>query len=146
MSPTGSKNEALSSRTATSFTPARASSNIGQFSLVLPWQTNVLLTREMLGLRVLPNNRGITAFLMLALLSLRVVQDQFLEDARALQTNREHLGDNWREVIVPLPDNEVDRLNIERPVKAYFDSIVIARKSWDTLAGIFDAEAFGTRP
>lgn len=126
-------------------TPARASSNIGQFSLVLPWQTNVLLTREMLGLRVLPNDWGITPFLMLALLSLRVVQDQF-KTLALMQTNREHLGDNWREVIIPLPDNEVDRLKIEKPVRAYFDSIVIARESWDTLAGIFDAEAFGTRP
>ncbi|MDB5583794.1 MAG: hypothetical protein JWR80_8970 [Bradyrhizobium sp.] len=126
-------------------TPARASSNIGQFSLVLPWQTDVLLTREMLGLRVLPNNKRISPYLLLALLSLKVVQDQF-KTLVLMQTNREHLGDHWREVIIPIPDNEPDRLEIENPVRAYFDSIVIARESWVTLSKIFDAEAFGTRP
>lgn len=126
-------------------TPARASSNIGQFSLVLPWQTHVVLTKEMLILRVLPNTRGIDPFLLLALFSLKVVQDQYANLA-LMQTNREHLGDHWREVKIPIPDSEEARAKVAKPVRDYFEATVVARRSYDELLGVFGADAFGTRP
>lgn len=125
--------------------PSRASSNIGQFSLVLPWQTNVVLTREVLIIRVSKNDEGITPFLLLALMSLRLVQDQY-QYLTLMQTNREHLGDNWREVQVPLPKSLEDRAKTERPVRDYFGAIVKARESYDMLKTVFDPEDFGTRP
>lgn len=126
-------------------TPARASSNIGQFSMILPWQTGVVLTREVLILRVKENDRGITPHLLLALLSLKVVQDQY-EYLVLMQTNREHLGDGWREVTVPLPPRDADRLAVGEPVRSYFDSICRARKAFEDLHEIFDPEDFTTRP
>ncbi len=69
--------------------PARASLNIGQFSMVLPWQTRIVVTREVLILRVHDNDLGIDPFLLLVLLSLKVVQDQY-ENLALMQTNREH--------------------------------------------------------
>lgn len=125
--------------------PARASSNIGQFSLVLPWQTNILLTKEVLVIRVLENEEGITPFLLLALMSLKVVQEQY-PTLTLMQTNREHLGDHWREVRVPLPQSPEDRRKIADPVQKYFEAIVEARQSWDELTGILEPDSFGTRP
>lgn len=126
-------------------TPARASSNIGQFSLVLPWQTHVVITKEVLIIRAKRNEEGITPFLLLALMSLKVVQDQY-KTLALMQTNREHLGDHWREVQIPLPLEPADRERIGQSVKAYFDGIVKARESWDALSSIIDPGMFGTRP
>lgn len=125
--------------------PARASSNIGQFSLVLPWQDRVVLTREVLVLRVLDNARGIDPFLLLALMSLKVVQRQY-ENLALMQTNREDLGDRWREVMLPLPKTAEDRKKISDPVRKYFEGIIQARKSYRDLFELFDPEVFGTRP
>jgi len=126
-------------------TPARASSNIGQFSMVLPWQTDILLTKEILGLRVLPNEEGIDRYLLLALMSLKVVQNQY-KTLVLMQTNREHLGDHWREVALPVPSTDTGRETLAAPVKAYFDAAVTARESWDALSHVIDLNEFGTRP
>lgn len=126
-------------------TPARASSNIGQFCLVLPWQTNVVLTREMLVLRVAANDDGIDAFLLLALFSLKVVQDQYTNLA-LMQVNRDHLGDHWRDVLVPLPTSPEARAEIARPVREYFNGVIQARESYNKLLKIFGAEELATRP
>lgn len=125
--------------------PARASSNIGQFSLVLPWQTGVVLTREVLVLRVGENDEQITPFLLLALMSLKVVQEQY-RFLTLMQTNREHLGDAWKEVQVPLPETPEARRRLEGPVRSYFDALVQARESYSALTAVFDPEDFGTRP
>jgi type I restriction enzyme M protein len=125
--------------------PARASSNIGQFSLVLPWQTGVVLTREVVVLRVEENGEGITPFLLLALMSLKVVQEQY-RFLTLMQTNREHLGDGWKEVQIPLPSLSEDRLRTEAPVRAYFEALVKARESYSALTALFDPQDFGTRP
>lgn len=125
--------------------PSRASSNIGQFSLVLPWQTGVVLTREVLILRVCDNPGGVTPFLLLALMSLKVVQEQY-QNLILMQTNREHLGDCWKEVQIPLPKYSEDRKRIEKPVRDYFDALVKARESYKLLTTVFDPEDFGTRP
>jgi type I restriction enzyme M protein len=126
-------------------TPARASSNIGQFCLVLPWQTHVVLTKEVLIIRALENEEGITPFLLLALLSLRVVQEQF-KTLVLMQTNREHLGDHWREVRLPLPQTMLQRGRLGTAVQSYFDGIVRARESWNVLSDVIDPSEFGTRP
>lgn len=126
-------------------TPARASSNIGQFAFVLPWQTDIVLTKEVLIIRVQENGENISSFLLLALLSLRVVQDQY-DTLALMQTNREHLGDYWREVRVPMPASDAKRVEMGEAVQAYFEGIVRARDSWTRLSTIIDPDSFGTRP
>lgn len=125
--------------------PARASSNIGQFSMVMPWQTHVVLTREVLVLRAMENRRGIDPALLLALMSLKVVQQQYGHLA-LMNTNREDLGDRWREVRIPLPDSDAAREAVARPIREYFQAQVVARESYDDLLAVFDPSDFGTRP
>jgi type I restriction enzyme M protein len=125
--------------------PARASANIGQFCMVMPWQTQVVLTKEVLILRAVANDIGIDSYLLLALLSLHVVQDQYSALA-LMQTNREHLGDRWREVRVPLPASMGAREKAARPVREYFEGLIKARTSYDALLDTFGPDAFGTRP
>lgn len=125
--------------------PSRASSNIGQFSLVLPWQTGVVLTREVLVLRVCDESNGVTPFLLLALMSLKVVQEQY-QNLILMQTNREHLGDCWKEVQIPLPTSAEDRKSVEKPVRDYFDALIKARESYELLTKVFKPGDFGTRP
>jgi len=126
-------------------TPSRASSNIGQFSLVLPWQTDIVLTKEVVIIRVEPNDEGITPFLLLALMSLRVVQDQY-KTLALMQTNREHLGDHWRDVQIPLPASITARTQMGTAVQTYFEGIIRARESWTQLSSIIEPDDFGTRP
>jgi type I restriction enzyme M protein len=125
--------------------PARASANIGQFCLLLPWQTHILLTKEVLILRVAENRLGVDPFLLLALLSLKVVQEQYAAFT-LMQTNREHLGDRWKEVKIPLPSTEKSRNKVAGPVRDYFEAIVKARVSYDALLNVFESDVFGTRP
>ncbi len=125
--------------------PSRASSNIGQFCLVLPWQTDVVLTKEILGIRIMQNDEDITSFLMLAIMSLKVVIDQY-KTLVLMQTNREHLGDHWREVQVPIPLKAEDRLRLSNAVQAYFEGIIRARLSWDEVNSLIEPNAFGARP
>jgi type I restriction enzyme M protein len=125
--------------------PARASSNIGQFCMVMPWQTSIVMTKEVLILRVLPNTIGLDPYLLLALLSLRVVQDQYAALA-LMQTNREHLGARWKEVKVPMPETIAARTKAGQPVREYFEGLIQARTSYDDLVKVFGPDAFGTRP
>lgn len=126
-------------------TPSRASSNIGQFSLVLPWQTHVVFTKEVLILRVEKSDEGIDPFLMLALLSLKVVQDQYA-NLVLMQTNRDDLGDRWREVLIPMPRTREERESVARPVRDYFEGIVQAREAYDRLLRAIGPDALGSRP
>ncbi len=125
--------------------PARASSNIGQFSMVLPWQTRVILTREVLVLRVEENDQEVDAFLLLALLSLRVVQRQYAY-LTLMQTNREDLSDRWLEVQVPLPRTRPQRRKLAAPVRDYFQAIVQARESYEEMLKQLGSDDLAVRP
>lgn len=126
-------------------TPSRASSNIGQFSMIMPWQTHVVFTKEVLILRTAKNDEGIDPFLLLALFSLKVVQDQYM-NLVLMQTNRDHLGDHWREVVIPIPKTNTEREAVARPVRNYFTGLVQAHESYDQLLKVFGPDTFGTRP
>lgn len=125
--------------------PARASANIGQFCMVMPWQTGIVLTKEVVILRAERNERGLDPFLLLALLSLRVVQAQY-EALALMQTNREHLGDRWKEVRIPVPSTPRARGAVSGPIQSYFDAQVAAHDSYDGLFSAIPREDFGNRP
>ena len=75
-------------------------------------------------LRVAKNQEGIDPFLLLALLSLKVVKEQYVNLA-LMQTNREHLGDHWREVVLPLPSSVAGRKSVALPIQKYFEGLIL---------------------
>lgn len=104
-----------------------------------------MLTKEVLVLKVAKNDENIDPFLLLALFSLKVVQDQYTNLA-LMQINRDHLGDHWREVLIPMPATLEARRTIAQPIRDYFQGIVQARLSYNELLRIFGSASFGTRP
>lgn len=124
--------------------PTRASKNIGLGAVVMPWQTDVVLTREIAVLRCLLEGR-VSPWLLLVMLSLRVVNDQFRFLVQ-MQTNREDLGKRLLELQVPVPADKVVRRQWEQPVKDYFQSQARARESYTTLLANVGALNIVDRP
>jgi type I restriction enzyme M protein len=112
-------------------TPNRASANIGEFAILLPGEQDVVLTKEMLILRVAPETTtGLDTFYLLWALSLRAVRDQWRRIA-LMQTNREDLGARYREIRLPWPKEGEDAQTWIRVksmnFRAYFEGIAIAK-------------------
>jgi type I restriction enzyme M protein len=126
-------------------TPTRASKNIGLFAVVMPWQTQVILTREITIWRVASEATRIDPWLLMALMSLRVVHDQF-KFLVLMQMNREDLGRRYRELLIPLPRDEDRRQAWAQPIRDYFEAVTKARASYDALASQLDPRLFADRP
>jgi type I restriction enzyme M protein len=126
-------------------TPTRASKNIGHFVMTLPWQTNLVLTKEIMVLRVQQNSKGITPFLLQGVFSLRQVIDQY-ESLVLMQTNREDLGDRWKEVLIPIPRKSENRQTISSAVQSYFNVLVAARSNIEAIEKVLEKNNFYDRP
>lgn len=126
-------------------TPTRASKNIGLFSAVMPWQTHVILTREIAVWRVTKEAKRIDRWLLLALVSLRVVHEQF-RFLVLMQMNREDLGDRYRELLLPIPKKKSVRDRWSKPIGEYFDAMNLARKKYSDLTEQLDPDLFADRP
>ncbi len=99
-------------------TPDRASSNIGEFCVLMPGQEQVVLTREVLVLRVSPS-APFDAFYLMWALSLQIVRDQW-KRIIFMQTNREDVGDRYREIVLPIPPKKSDANSASKEFKDYF--------------------------
>lgn len=126
-------------------TPTRASKNIGLFGVLMPWQTNVILTREIAIWRVMSGESRIDPFLLLALVSLKVVHEQF-RFLVLMQMNREDLGERYRELLLPVPRSDAKRKEWAAPIRRYFEATAAARQSYDDLATQLDPALFSDRP
>ena len=108
-------------------TPNRASANIGEFAVLLPGEEERVLTKEFFVLRVtaqgVPNIDW--AYLLWAL-CLKAVRKQWQRVA-LMQTNREDVGDRWREILLPWSDDRTWRVNISKPFRDYFGALANAR-------------------
>jgi len=117
-------------------TPNRASSNIGEFAVLLPGEEEVVLTKEMFIISITEQGRKIIdPFYLLWALSLKAVRDQWRRIA-LMQTNREDVGSRHREIRLPWPPNEVDpktwAADRSRDFKAYFEGISQAKNAFIT--------------
>lgn len=126
-------------------TPTRASKNIGLFGVLMPWQTKVILTREIGVWRVNPKSKRIDPWLLLALMSLKVVHEQF-RFLILMQMNREDLGQRYKEVLVPIPNDKKTREKWSGPIREYFEALAKARASYDALTDQLDPSSFSDRP
>ncbi len=124
--------------------PTRASKNIGLLGVVMPWQTKIVLTKEIMVMRTIDSER-LTPWLLLVLMSLRVVNDQF-RYLVLMQTNREDLGRRVREITLPIPKECGKREGWERHVQGYFSSLGKAHAEYQRLLDALDGSQFIDRP
>lgn len=109
--------------------PSRASSNIGEFAILLPGEEDIVLTKEVFIIRVLPNNLGITPFYMLWAFSLLETRYQWSR-VTLMQTNREDVGYRYKEVLLPFPKSIEWAETVSRPFASYFKGIADAKKQF----------------
>ena len=108
--------------------PERASSNIGEFCVLMPGQEQVVLTREVIVLRVTPK-APFDAFYMLWALSLQVVRDQW-KRVIFMQTNREDVGERYREILLPVPPDRKEARSVSKEFRVYFTGLSRLRTSF----------------
>ena len=109
--------------------PSRASSNIGEFSILVPGEEQIVLTKEVFVLRVQPNDLGIDPFYMLWALALREVRDQWRR-VTLMQTNREDVGKRFCEVCVPMPLSPKWAKEVSFSFRKYFESIAKSKETF----------------
>ncbi|MCF8143063.1 MAG: hypothetical protein K9N21_03995 [Deltaproteobacteria bacterium] len=106
-------------------TPNRASSNIGEFAIVVPGEEQVVLTKEMFVFRVI-NTSVWEPFYLFWALCLSAVRNQWRRIA-LMQTNREDCGSRFREIIIPLPKSQAWARSQADAFRNYFETIAKAR-------------------
>lgn len=109
--------------------PNRASSNIGEFAIMLPGEESVVLTKEMYVINVNDNNLGITPFYLLWAFSLQVVRNQWRR-ITLMQTNREDVGDRYKEIEIPLPPSIGWSEEVSKPFADYFTSLAKSKEAF----------------
>ena len=103
----------------------RASSNIGEFAILLPGEETIVLTKEVFVIRVIDNSL-LDPFYLLWALSLKAVRDQWRRIA-LMQTNREDCGERYKEIILPSPPNREWAMVKSKPFRDYFLKIAEAK-------------------
>lgn len=110
-------------------TPNRASSNIGEFAILLPGEEQVVLTKEVFVLRLNPTEKIWDQFYLLWALSLKAVRDQWRRIA-LMQTNREDCGKRYLEIILPNPKSRNWAEKSSEPFRNYFTIIAKAKETF----------------
>ena len=130
--------------------PSRASSNIGEFAILVPGEEQIVLTKEVFVLRVNENEFGYTPFYMLWALCLSEVRNQW-NRVTLMQTNREDVGSRYREILIPKPKSDAWAKKASQAFQDYFQGLADAKKrfadstsadSYNYIASVsaFDAE------
>ena len=96
----------------------RGSYRIGTVAMASPRDTKVLLTRELLTLRVLKvnNKYNLTPFYLLAMLSSASVQRQ-IKSLVFLDTTLPNIGDRWKHLVIPIHKDKRKMTEISRKVE-----------------------------
>jgi len=104
-------------------TPNRASSNIGEFAIILPGEEQVVITKEVFVIRVLMGiEEGWDPFYLLWALCLTAVRKQWQRVA-LMQTNREDVGNRYREILIPKPRNREWAQSVSGAFRDYFTTL-----------------------
>lgn len=106
-------------------TPNRASSNIGEFAILLPGEERVVVTKEVFVFRIANDSIWDPYYLHWSL-SLRAVREQWRRIA-LMQTNREDCGSRWREIVLPNPPSREWAREKSRAFRDYFTTIAKAK-------------------
>lgn len=111
-------------------TPARASKNIGEPSVVLPGQERSVFTKEVLILRA-DRAAPFDNFFLAWALMLPKVNAQW-KRVVFMQTNREDLGDRWKEIVIPVPVDEITSASYSGEVRKYYKGLARLRSELET--------------
>ncbi len=111
-------------------TPNRASSNIGEFAIIVPGEEQAVLTKEMFVFRVVDASVWDPFYLFWAL-CLSAVRNQWRRIA-LMQTNREDCGSRYREIVVPLPKSQAWAKSQSDAFRNYFQTLAKARKEFSS--------------
>ena len=109
--------------------PSRASSNIGEFAILVPGEEQIVLTKEVFVLRVNGNKLGYTPFYLLWALCLSEVRNQW-NRVTLMQTNREDVGGRYREVRIPKPKSVEWAEHVSSAFRDYFQGLANAKKEF----------------
>jgi type I restriction enzyme M protein len=109
-------------------TPNRASSNIGEFAVLLPGEERIVITKEVFILRII-DDALLDHFYLLWALSLKAVREQWRRIA-LMQTNREDCGQRFREIILPKPPNKEWAIKTSEQFRVYFTTISGAKNTF----------------
>ncbi|MGM0608985.1 MAG: N-6 DNA methylase [Candidatus Muiribacteriota bacterium] len=104
----------------------RGSYRIGSVAMVSEFDTQVLLTREILVLRVLPNSLGITSYYLMYLLSHWITQEQ-AKNKILIETTLPNIGNRWKELKLPIHDDENQKKKISKEMEDVF------KAKWDAI-------------
>lgn len=106
----------------------RGSYRIGTVAMASPHDKEVLLTRELVVLRVAePENAyGVDAYYLLYLLSHQYTQEQIKQKV-FIDTTLPDIAGRWKELLLPVASDPASRLSIRTRVKAAIDA------KWDAL-------------
>lgn len=111
-------------------TPNRASANIGEFAIILPGEEQVVLTKEVFVARVVAGRElGWNEFYLLWAFSLKAVRRQW-QRVTLMQTNREDVGERYREVRIPVPKNKEWADAVSGPFREYFTTLSEAKSQF----------------
>ncbi len=96
----------------------RGSYRIGTVAMASPRDCEVLLTKELLTLRLLDtdNRHGLTSFYLLAALSSKTVQDQ-IPNLVCIDTILPTIGDRWAHLVLPIPEDQAETSAISADVE-----------------------------
>lgn len=108
-------------------TPNRASSNIGEFAMLLPGEEEVVITKEVFIFTVEAGEaEGWNPFYLFWALCLRGVRQQW-QRITLMQTNREDCGGRWREIALPKPKSSKWAHEVSASFREYFTTIGTAK-------------------
>jgi type I restriction enzyme M protein len=111
----------------------RGSYRIGSVALVSPYDTEVLLTREILVMRVLKevNKYNLTSYYLIYLFSHYLVQMQMYNKI-LMETTLPNIANRWAELRLPIHNDRAIREQISEKIKSVFD------KKWDAQKTILE--------
>ncbi|MFY9227944.1 MAG: N-6 DNA methylase [Candidatus Microsaccharimonas sp.] len=109
----------------------RGSYRIGSVAMVSPYDKKVLLTREILVLRVVndKNKYGITPYYLLYLLSHRLTSMQAYNKV-LIETTLPNIANRWQELLLPVHKDEQKRKEISNSIKEVIEN------KWNAIKGI----------
>jgi len=101
----------------------RGSYRIGSVALITTFDLNVILTREILVIRVnkLENKYNIDPYYLIFLLSHRLTQEQ-TKNKVLIETTLPNIANRWKELLLPIHKNIEERKKISDFVKSIFEN------------------------